>query len=163
MALCKNVSCAQKKRHFHHSKPSHLPFAASAPWEVVAPDIMSPLPVRNLGNSYIVIAGDLFTEYIEAAALSSIETRLISRVFLDKVVFRHGPPYRFLTYRMKNFTSKLMIQLCKDLNINMVLTSIYQRQSDGFAECNTYAYNTSVFETTVAIKLPDVALQNPTI
>ena len=124
---------------------------------------MGPLPVRNLGNSYIVIAGDLFTEYIEATALSSIETRLISRVFLDKVVFRHGPPYRFLTYRMKNFTSKLMIQLCKDLNINMVLTSIYQRQSDGFAECNTYAYNTSVFETTVAIKLPDVALQNPTI
>ena len=56
-----------------------------------------------------------------------------------------------------------MIQLCKDLNINMVLTSIYQRQSDGFAECNTYAYNTSVFETKVAIKLPDVALQNPTI
>ena len=106
---------------------------------------MGPLPVRNLGNSYIVIAGDLFTEYIEATALSSIETRLISRVFLDKVVFRHGPPYRFLTYRMKNFTSKLMIQ------------------SDGFAECNTYAYNTSVFETTVAIKLPDVALQNPTI
>ena len=53
---------------------------------------MSPLPVRNLGNSYIVIAGDLFTEYIEAAALSSIETRLISRVFLDKVVWSKVHP-----------------------------------------------------------------------
>ena len=83
---------------------------------------MGPLSVTNLGNQYILIVGDLFTKYIETAALSSIETAIITRVFLDKIVFRHGPPHRFLTDRGIKFTSKLS----NDLNITKVFKSSYQ-------------------------------------
>ena len=69
---------------------------------------MGPLPVTNLGNRYILIAGDLFTKYIKTAALLSIETTIINQVFLDKIVFRRGSPHRFLTDRETNFTSKLL-------------------------------------------------------
>ena len=95
---------------------------------------MGPLPATNLGNRYILIIGDLFAKYIETAALPSIETTIITQVFLDKIVFRHGPPHRFLTNRGTNFTSKLMAQLCYDLNINKVFTSSYHPQCDGFVE-----------------------------
>ena len=44
------VSCAQKKRDAHHSKPPLLPITVSGPWEVIAADFMGPLPVTNLGN-----------------------------------------------------------------------------------------------------------------
>ena len=84
------VSCAQKKKDVHHSKPPLLPVAISGPWEVIAADCMAPLPVTNLGNRYILIKGDLFTKYIETAATPSIETAIITQVFLDKIVFRHG-------------------------------------------------------------------------
>ena len=119
---------------------------------------------------------------------------------MDKIVFRHGPPHRFLTDRGTNFTSKLMTQLCNDLNINKVFTSSYHPQCDGFVEringviiqiiamyvasdhkdwdtyfpSATYAYNTSLSETTgdtpfsltygcEAVKLLDVALLPPLI
>ena len=166
--------CPQKKRDVHHSKPPLLPIAVSGPWEVIATDCMGPLPATTLGNRYILIIGDLFTKYIETAASPSIETTIIPQAFLNKIVFRHGAPHRFLTDHGTNFTSKLMAQLCNDLNINKVFTSNYQPQCDGFVECingvimqiiamyvasdhkdwdtylpsATYAYNTSISETT---------------
>ena len=93
-----------KKRDAHHSKPLLLPIVVSGPWEVIAADCIGPLAATNLGNRYILIIGDLFTKYIETADLPSIETTIITQVFLDKIVFRHGPPHRFLTYRGTNFT-----------------------------------------------------------
>ena len=105
------VSCAQKKWDVHHSKPPFLPIAVSGPWEVIAADCMGPLPVMSFGKRYILILRDLFTKYIETVALPSIETAIITQVFLDKIVFRHGPLHRFLTDRGTNFTSRLMTQL----------------------------------------------------
>ena len=102
------VSCALKKRDVHHSKPPFLPIAVSGPWEVIAADCMGPLPVMNLGKRYILIVGNLFTKYIETTALPSIETTIITQVFLDKIVFRHRLPHRFLTDHGTNFTSELM-------------------------------------------------------
>ena len=128
------VSRAHKKRDIHHSKPPFLPITISGSWEVIAADCMGPLPVTNLGNRYILIVGDLFTKYIETAALSSIETAIITQVFLDKIVFRHGPPHSFLTDRGTNFTSKLMTELCNDLNIHKIFTSSYHPQCDSFVE-----------------------------
>ena len=120
------VSCAQKKRDVHHSKPPLLPIAVSGTWEVIAAECMGPLPVTNLGNRYIIIIGNLFTKYIETAALPSIETAIVTQVFLDKIVFRHDPPHRFLNDRGTNFTSKLMTQLCNNLKINKLFTSGYR-------------------------------------
>ena len=123
------VSCARKKRDVHHSKPPLLPIAVSGPWEVIAADCVDPLQVR-----YILIVGELFTKYIETAALSSIETAIITQVFLDKIVFRHGLPHRFLTDWGTNFTPQLMTQLCNDLHIHKIFISSYHPQCDGFAE-----------------------------
>ena len=91
---------------------------------------------------------------------------------MDKVVFRQGPPHRFLTDRGTNFTSKLMTQLCNDLNIHKIFTSSYHPPFDRFVErinevdmqitamyvatahkdrdlpSSTYTYNTSLTETT---------------
>ena len=72
------VSRVQKKRDVHHSKPPLLPIAVSGPWEVIAADCMGLLPATSLGNRYILIIGDLFTKYIETAALHSIETTMIT-------------------------------------------------------------------------------------
>ena len=105
------VSCAQKKRDVHHSKPPLLPIVVSTLWKVIVADCMGPLQATDLENRYILIIGDLFTKYIETAALPLIETAIITQVFLDKIVFRHGPTHRLLTDRGRNFTSKLLTQL----------------------------------------------------
>ena len=60
---------------------------------------MVPLLVTHLKNCYIVIFGDLFMKYSEAAVLSLIETMLIAQVFLEKVAFGLRPPRRSFTDR----------------------------------------------------------------
>ena len=164
------VSCTQNKRDVHHSKPPLLPIAVSGLWEVIATDCMCPLPATNLGNRYVLIIGNLFTKYIETSALTSTETTIITQVFLDKIVFRHGPPHRYwLTVEQILHQS-----LWNDLNINKVFTSSYHPQRDGFVEqindvikqiiamyvasdhkewdkylpSAMYAYNTSISKTT---------------
>ena len=50
-------------------------------WEVIAADCMGPFPVTNLRNWYILNIGDLFTKYIETAALPSVETAINTLFF----------------------------------------------------------------------------------
>lgn len=102
----------------HYLLGNHFTRVVDQSCGVVAADFMGPLTVINLGNHHIIIVGGHFTKHIETAALPSIETTLIGQVFLDKVVFRHGAPQRFLTDGRTNIRSKLMEQLCKELNIS---------------------------------------------
>ena len=120
------VSCAQNKRDVYLSKQPLLAVAISGSWEVIATDCMGPLPVTCLGNWYILIVGDHFTKYIKTTALPSTKTAIITQVFLDKIVFRHGPPHRFLSHRGTDLTLRLMTQLRNDLNIYKIFTSSHQ-------------------------------------
>ena len=85
------IPCHQNS--FQQHNVTNAEIAICGPWEVIAADCIDPLPAMNLGNRYILIMGDLFIKYIETAALSSIETTIITQVFLDKIVFQYGPPH----------------------------------------------------------------------
>ena len=117
----KCVFYALKKRDVDHSKPPLPPIAVSEPWQIIAADCVDPSPVKNLRNRYILVVRDLFTRYIETVALLSVETAIITQVFLDKIVFRNDLPHKFLTDRRANFTSKLMTQLCITSNVMVLL------------------------------------------
>ena len=66
-------------------KTTFAAHAVSGAWEVIATDCMGPLLAANLGNRYILIIDNLFTKYIETAASPSIETTIITQVFLNKM------------------------------------------------------------------------------
>ena len=122
-----------KKRDVHNSKPPLLPIATSGPWEVIAANCMCPLPATNLGNWYVLIIGDLFTKYIETAALHSIETTIITLVFLDKIVLLYHLTDFWLTMEQILHQS-LWHNFAMIFNINKVFTWSYHPQFDGFVE-----------------------------
>ncbi len=41
--------------------------------QLVAVDILGPLPENELGNSYVLVAGDYFTRWMEAYAIPNQE------------------------------------------------------------------------------------------
>ena len=55
--------------------------------------LYGPSSCHEIRNQYILVIGDLFTKYIGTTVLPLIETTIITQVFLDKIVFRHGPPH----------------------------------------------------------------------
>ena len=128
------ILCSQKKQDHHHHKDLLLPIPILGPWEPASAYCMGPLPVITLGNRYIAVLEDLFTKFIEATALPSIEANIITQVFWHNAIFCHGPPRRFLSDRGSNFRSKLMKEVSYLVNIYEIFTSSYHLQCDGFIQ-----------------------------
>ena len=128
------LCCNQRKSLKKKFKAPLLPIPVQGAWDIVAADCLSPFPTSLSGNKYIVVFGCLLTKYVEAFAVSTIEAAVISQLLIDKIIFRHGMPRKFLTDRGSNFLSKMLQDTCGILNIKKISTSSYHPQTDGFIE-----------------------------
>ena len=54
--------------------------------QVFAVDTIGPLPESTAGNSYILVAGDYFTKWMEAYALPNQEAVTVARKLVDQVL-----------------------------------------------------------------------------
>ena len=99
------------------------------PFSRVAMDIVGPLPRSRSGNKYILVLCDYGTKYPEAIPLKSIDAEHIADVFS-----RIGIPREILTDQGSNFTSQLLAELYRLLNIHPIVTSPYHPQTDGLVE-----------------------------
>ena len=61
----KCAQCAARKPPSPNPKAPLVPVSTSAPLELVAMDILGPLPQGTAGNSYILVVGDYFTKWME--------------------------------------------------------------------------------------------------
>ena len=57
------------------------------PMEVVTVDIMGPLPESKNRNAYILVAGDYFTTWMEAYAITNEEATTVAEKFVDDLFF----------------------------------------------------------------------------
>ena len=63
--------------------------------QVVAVDILGPLPESTTDNSYILVAGDYFTKWIEAYAIPNPEAVTVAQKLVDQMFchFHHQTSY----------------------------------------------------------------------
>ena len=103
------------------------------PFTRVAMDIIGPLPRSRSGNKYILVLCDYGTKYPEAIPLKSIDAEHIAEQLIG-VFSRIGIPREILTDQGSNFTSQLLAELYRLLNIHPIVTSPYHPQTDGLVE-----------------------------
>ena len=60
--------------------------------QIIAIDIVGPLPESNAGNSYILVVGDYFTHWMEAFPIPNQEAMTVARTLVDKYFCRFGIP-----------------------------------------------------------------------
>ena len=60
--------------------------------QIVAIDIVGPLPERDAGNSYILVVGDYFTHRMEAFLIPNQEVITVARTLVDRYFCRFGIP-----------------------------------------------------------------------
>ncbi len=92
--------------------------------QVVAVDILGPLPKSTAGNSYILVAGDYFTK------LMLYQIRRLLRLLKS----RFSPPDQLHSDQEKQFKSVVMQGVCKILWIKKSWTFPYHPQCDGLVE-----------------------------
>ena len=96
------------------------------PLQLVAVDILGPLPVMSGGNSYILVAEDYFTRWLEAWPIPNQEIKTVAQKLLNEMLFRFSLPDQG-----RQFESRVMEELCKLLQIEKSQTTPYHPQGDG--------------------------------
>ena len=90
--------------------------------------------MSEAGNSYILVAGDYFTKWMEAYPMPNQEAATVAKKLVDDMFCRFSVPEQLHSDQGKQFESSLLQEVCKILNIKKTRTTPYQHQCDGLIE-----------------------------
>ena len=104
------------------------------PMQVVAVDIMGPLPTTSDGNRYVLVAGDYFTKWVEAYAIPNQEAGTVAKKLVDELFCRFSPPEQLHSDQGQQYESQLLLEIRALLKIKKSHTSPYHPQGNGMVE-----------------------------
>ena len=127
-------SCATRKTPTPKRRAPLGTIKAGYPMQIVAVDIMGPLPETENKNSYILVVGDYFTRWMEAYAIRNQEATTVAQKLVDELFCRFSTPEQLHSDQGSQFESKLIAEICRLLNIHKSRTTPYHPQDDGLVE-----------------------------
>ena len=93
-------------------------------------DIVGPLPKSCSGKQYVMVLCDYATRWPEAVPMKSVDVA----EELVTVFSRVGIPKEILMDQGSNFTSHLLTELYRLLQVHPIRTTPYHPQTDGLVE-----------------------------
>ncbi|CAN6678874.1 unnamed protein product [Malus baccata var. baccata] len=93
-------------------------------------------PASSKGHTFIIVATDYFTKWVEASAVKSITSAVVKNFIETKILHRYGVPETIVTDRGPSFISKEVEEFASRYKIKMIQSSPYYPQSNGQAEAN---------------------------
>lgn len=102
--------------------------------QIVAIDTMGPLPETEASNSYILVAGDYYTRWMEAYSIPNQEAVTVAQKLVNELFCRFSTPEQLHSDQGSQFESDLIAEVCKILNIRKSRTTPYHPQCDGLIE-----------------------------
>lgn len=126
--------CAQNRLKCQSRVTPMQQFPPDGPNELVALDILGPLPPTSAGNVYIAVLSDRFTKLSRAIALPDVDAITIVRVFVDHWVSAYGVPECLLTDNGSSLTSKFWTRAVGLLGVKPLRTAHYDPQTNGQGE-----------------------------
>ncbi len=131
---CRSCEECQKASPNTNSRTPLVPLpVVNEPFNIMAMDIVGPLPTTPRGHKYLLTAMCLHTKYPEAITLKRVDTEAVVEALME-IVSRHGIPHTLLTDQGSVFMSGVVKSLCKTLGIVRMRTSPYHPQTDGALE-----------------------------
>ena len=128
------VTCCQRKTPAPKAKAPLQPVIVGSPMQLVAVDLLGPLPETSVGNKYILIAGDYFTKWMEVYAIPNQEATTVAQKLVKEMFCRFSPLEALHSDQGRQFQSTLVAQICQLLHIKKTRTTPYHPQSDGLIE-----------------------------
>ena len=128
------AACIARKSAVPKPRAGLQSIQAGYPLQLVAIDILGPLPESKTGNSYILVAGDYFTRWMEAYPIPNQEAITVANKLVDEMFCRFSPPEQLHSDQGRQFESQVVREICKLLKIEKTRTTPYHPQSDGLVE-----------------------------
>ena len=86
--------------------------------QIVATDILRPLPESEAGNSYILVVGDYFTRRMEAYPIPNQEATTVATKLVDEFFCRFSIPEQLHLDQGRLFESEVIAAICDQLQID---------------------------------------------
>ena len=102
--------------------------------QLVAMDLLSPLPKSTHKNSHILVVADYFMRWTEVYDLPNQEAGTVARKVVNEFVFRFSIPEQIHSDQGKQFELEITREITDLLQIRKTRTTVYHPQSDGFVE-----------------------------
>ncbi|CAM8988114.1 unnamed protein product [Rhodiola kirilowii] len=134
--FAKKCNACQFNANFIHQPPEHLhPTVASWPFEAWGLDVVGPInPKASNGHTYILAATDYFSKWAEAVTLREVKKENVVEFITKHIIYRHGVPQRIVTDNGKQFSNKIMTNLCEKFKFKQYKSSMYNAPANGLAE-----------------------------
>ena len=128
------LQCAQRKTPAPKNKAKLTSIHPGYPLQLVAMDILGPLPESPHKNSCVLVVSDYFTRWTEAYALPNQEAETVAHKLVDEFFFRFSVPEQLHSDQGRQFESAIIKEVSRLLQINKTRTTPYHPQSDGLVE-----------------------------
>ena len=133
--FCKTCSkCAARKSASPRRRGQLHPVTTGYPMQLVAVDILGPLPESRQGNVYLLVVADYFTRWMEAYPIPNQEAATVAKVLTNEYFLRFSPPEQLHSDQGRQFEAEVLEEICKLLGIRKTRTTAYHPQSDGLVE-----------------------------
>ena len=103
------------------------------PFEVLAFDIVGPMPKGKGGCRFLLTAICMASKWPEAIPLRSITAKAVAQGMME-IFARTGIPLQLLTDQGSQFVGSLVTKLCRNLNIDKIKTTPYHPECNGVVE-----------------------------
>ncbi|XP_038063162.1 uncharacterized protein LOC119733869 [Patiria miniata] len=104
--------CKKTKPHFQKPAGLMLSTTSTRPWEIVAVDIMGPLPRSYAGHEFLLVAVDHYTKWTEVFPLKAATGKVIACTIARQLFSRFGAPKTLLSDNGSQFTSRALESIC---------------------------------------------------
>ena len=105
----------------------------SEPFEVMAFDIVGPMPKGKGGHRFLLTAICMSSRWPEVLPLKSITAKAVALGMVE-VFSRTGIPLQLISDQVSQFVGSVVTQLCTNLHIERIRTTPYHPEGNGVVE-----------------------------
>ena len=98
------ATCASQKTPSPKMQAQLQPVKTGCPMQLVATDILGPLPLTENGNCYLLVATDYFTRWVEAYPIPNQEAVTVANKLTKEFFFRFSLPDQLLLIKADNLS-----------------------------------------------------------
>jgi transposase InsO family protein len=111
------------------------PVEVQAPFQQWGIDFIGEIANKSSGgHSWILVATDYFTKWVEAIPTRNSTTKVVTNFILNNIIVRFGCPERIVSDNAMCFRSKEYRNFCDKYGITRSTSSPYHPQGNGQAE-----------------------------
>src|SRR3954468_12487925 len=135
-AYCQRcVICARSKaQHVGHALQSLGWAGLSIPSQLIAIDIIGPLPRTQRQAQYALTIVDYGSRYVVCVPLTGTDSERIAKGLLNHWILPFGTPIQILSDQGANLTSQLLHDLYGSMNISWITSTPYHAQGNALVE-----------------------------